>query len=572
MSGFGSRDVWEPDAEETVIPADLPAEGSGPPLLPLIEGQAGEGRGLHLVCVNPATGEAFGRVACADGAEVDRAVESAVFAARLWRSAPFEERQRALARLAERILAEADDLAGLVALEQGKPFVEAMALEILPALDHLKFLSRHAQELHHGEAVEPRHPFWSHKDAFYLYDPLGVVALVTSASLPFAQPLVQTAAALAMGNAVVLKPSEHTPMCGLRVGQLCVDAGVPAGVVNVVPATREDTLRLVSHPGVEKVFVTGSLEAGQNVMVTAGCAPRPVVLALGGKHPAIVAADADLDRAARAIVWGAFANAGQNCGAVERCYVEESIAARFIARVLDLVDAIRIGDPLSREIEMGPMISADRRRRVHAQVEEAVRAGARLLRGGAIPGGPGFFYPPTVVLDPPPESSILVEETSGPVLPIVVVPNLERALMAANDSEYALTASGWTSSAETAERLFSGIEAGVVTINDLLYAYDEPAATWSGFKRSGLGHVNGRAGLKEMSRRRFVSHDALPAEAPLFSFPYDPEADRLARIAVAAMHGPSRFRRFLSLLRLARQPRFRARAPWRSILLKRRRG
>lgn len=552
-------------------PAYPATAGLGPPLLPLVEGQAGVGAGPALLCVNPATGEAFGHVACANGEEIDRAVESAAFAAKLWRSAPFEEHARALNRLAERVRLEAEEIAGLIALEQGKPFVEALNLEVLPALDHLKFLAKHARDLLHGEPIDPRHPLYAHKDAFYLYDPVGVVALVTSSPLPFAQPLVQAATALVLGNAVVLKPSEHAPMCGLRVGQLCVDSGFPAGLVNVVPASREDTLHLVSHERIDKVFVSGSLEAGQNVMVTAGCAPRPVVLALGGKHPAVVAADADLDRAARGIVWGAFANAGQNCGAVERCYVEEAVAARFIARVLELVDALRLGDPLSKEVEIGPMVSDEHRRRVHAHVEDAVHRGGRLLRGGTLPDGPGFFYPPTVVLDPPEDSLILHEETAGPALAIVVVPNLERALMLANESDYALTASGWTSSQETAERIAASLEAGVVTINDVLYAWGEPAASWSGFKRSGLGQVHGRAGLQEMVRRRFVSFDPEPGLSPLFAFPYDEPADKMSRTALAAMHAPTKRKRFFGVLRLVRNQRFRERVNWKSFLLGRKR-
>jgi acyl-CoA reductase-like NAD-dependent aldehyde dehydrogenase len=298
------------------------------------------------VDVNPSTGEPFAQVACADAAEIEQAVDAATFASKLWRGAPFDERARRLARLAERLREEAESIAGLIALEQGKPYAEALALEILPALDHLQFLSRHARELTQGEAIEPRHPVWAHKRALYLYDPVGVVVLVTSSSLPFAQPLIQTASALAMGNAVILKPSSRTPLTALRVGELCAQAGFPAGLVNVVPTTPDETARLVGHDKVDKIFVTGTSPAGQSIMAIAAAAPRPVVLSLGGKHPSIVAADADVRRAARGIVWGACANAGQNCGAVERVYVEERVAAKFMDALLEEVDRLRVGDPL----------------------------------------------------------------------------------------------------------------------------------------------------------------------------------------------------------------------------------
>jgi len=543
---------------------------AGPlPLLPLIDGEPGTGAGARIVDVNPSTGEPFAQVACADAAEIDHAVEVATFAAKLWRGAPFEERARRLGRLAACVHEQAESLASLIALEQGKPFAEALALEVLPSLDHLKFLSRHARELTQGEPIEPRHPLYAHKRALYLYDPLGLVFLVTSSSLPFAQPLIQTASALAMGNAVILKPSELTPLTALRVGELCVEAGFPSGLVNVVPMATEDTLRLVAHDKVSKVFVTGSHETGQAIMTAAASAPRPLVLSLGGKHPSIVAADADLARAARGIVWGALANAGQNCGAVERVYVEERVAAKFVDALLAEVDALRIGDPMGGEIEVGPLISEARRLTVHEQVSEAVLFGARLLRGGQIPEGPGYFYPPTVVLDPPDGCRLLQEETLGPVIPIVAVESVERAMQKANDSTFALTASGWTRSEDTAERLMVGLQAGVVTINDVLYAYGEPAATWSGFKRSGLGASHGLSGLKEMSRRRFVSFDGGSAEAPAFAFPYDAAAGQAVSSVMETLHAPSRFKRGLGLMRLLRSKRFRARVPWSSFLLAR---
>ena len=539
------------------------------PLLPLINGEPGAGAGARIADINPSTGATFAWVACADAAEIEHAIEAATFATKLWRGAPFEERARRLARLAARVHEQAESLASLIALEQGKPFAEALALEVLPSLDHLLFLSRHARELIQGEPIEPRHPLYAHKRALYLYDPLGVVVLVTSSSLPFAQPLIQTASALAMGNAVILKPSSLTPLTALRVGELCAEAGFPAGLVNVVPATREDTLRLAAHDKVAKVFVTGTPETGQSIMTVAAGAPRPVVLSLGGKHPSIVSADADYERAARGIVWGALANAGQNCGAVERVYVEERIAAKFVEALLAEVDRVRTGDPLGGSVELGPLISEERRQTVHEHVGEAVLFGARLLRGGQIPEGPGFFYPPTVVLDPPEGCRLLQEETLGPVIPIITVESVERAIHYANESPFALTASGWTKSEDTAERMMVGLQAGVVTINDVLYAYGEPAATWSGFKRSGLGASHGLSGLKEMSRRRFVSFDGSPAEAPAFAFPYVAEASGLVASVMDTLHAPTRWKRAIALLRLVRSARFRSRVPWRSFLLAR---
>jgi len=530
-----------------------------PVIRPIVDGERSQGAGQTLDLVDPSDGVPFARVACAGPEEIDQAAEAAARSAALWRSTPFDERGAALRRLAKLIYEQRFEIAELIAREQGKPTVEALTLEILPALDHLRFITNRAERYHAGLSVDPRHPFYAHKRAHYLYDALGVVAIVTPSPLPFAIPLVQLAAALAMGNAVLLKPSQRTPLCGLRIGELAEQAGFPAGVVNVIPAVPEDTLRLVTHPKVDKVFVTGGLEAGQHVMAAAGCTPLPVVLCLGGKHPTIVAGDADVDLAARGVVWGALANCGQNCGAIERVYVEERVASRFLDRVIVEVDRLIVGGALEEGTDIGPLSSPERREHVHRQVTEAVDGGAKLLRGGKIPDGPGYFYPPTVLLDPPQDSALMQDETLGPVIPIVVVESLERAILLANDSKYALSASGWTKSAEHAGRLMQGLQAGVVTINDVLYAFGEPAATWSGYRRSGIGQNHGTPGLREMSRQRFVSFDPMPGEAPVFAFPYDAEMSAMVRSSVEYLHTEGWLSRLAAIVRLFRSKRFRAR-------------
>lgn len=534
---------------------------------PLIDGSIVAGEGAVLVSVDPSTGSPLARIRAAGAAGVRRAVESASVASALWRGSPFEERARRLRLLASTVRDRAEEIASLVAHEEGKPFLEALTLEILPALDHLKFLARHAGQLHLLEPVDSRVPLYAHKRVHDLYDPIGVVAILTPYPLPFGLPLVQVAAAVAMGNAVVLKPSERASLCGLRVGELCAEAGFPPGLVNVVPGRMEEGLELAAHPGVQKVFFTGTTEAGRQVMATAGCAPKPVVLSMSGKHPSIVAADADLELAARGIVWGALANAGQNCGAIERVYVEELVAHRFVDLVLQQVDRVKVGHPLAEGTDMGPLVSEARRKEVHRHVVEAVEAGAKLLRGGELPRGAGSYYPPTVLLAPPPDCRLMREETLGPVIPIVVVESLERAVLLANSSEYALTASAWTRSPETAERLGAALDAGVVTINDVAYSYGEPSLTWSGHGKSGIGELHGLAGLREMCRRKAVSYDPAQREAPVFAFPYDEDAVRMAGAVARALHGRRLATRLRGIGGLLRASRFRARVPVRSFLL-----
>ena len=522
-----------------------------------------------LLCVNPATGAPLDEIPCATSEDIDRAVEAAAFAHALWRGSPFADRGRLLHRLADLVLDQAESLADLIAEEQGKPRLEALASEILPALDQVRYLAGHAWQAWSSNLVRPRHPLYAHKRVHYLYEALGIVSVVTPYNLPFIVPMVQVAAAVAMGNAVLLKPSERAPLCSIRVGELFQEAGFPQGLVEVLPTTREDALYVVAHPEVEKVFVTGTPETGQRIMATAGCIPRPVVLNLGGKHPAVVAADADLDRAAKGVVWGALANCGQNCGAVERIYVEDAVASKFLDRVVEEVGRLVVGDPMAEDTDIGPLIDEDHRQRVHDQVHEAVEGGAKLVRGGVIPEGLGSFYPPTVLLNPPDSCRLMRLETLGPVLPIVVVESLERAILLANDSNYALTASGWTTSSAVADRLMVGLQAGVVTINDVLYPFGEPAASKCAFKMSGFGPFQGIAGLREMARRKLASVDTLTSQGPVFSFPYDRESASTVRTLLRRFHDRRRGRRISALARLFWNRRFRGRVPLRFFFLKR---
>lgn len=570
MYGVDPPLTGDPELDRLLIvrPDGPRASELGPPLTPWIAGQADGGGGALIPCVDPATGEPFAQVATATADDVDRAVDAAGLAAALWRKTPFADRRVHLHRLADVLRDEAWTIAHALALELGRPAVETLALEVLPALDHVRYVADHAHDALAGEAVWPRRPMHAHKTAYYLFEPVGLVAIVTPFSAPFALPMAQTAAALAMGNAVLLRPSEHAVLAGLRVGECVARAGFPDGVVNVLPTVREDALFVVTHPRVDKIFVTGTLETGREILARAGCVPRPVVLALGGKHASVVASDADLERAARGVVWGALAASGQHPAAIERVYVEEPVAHRFVDLVLARVDELRTGNPREQRVELGPLISDAHRRRVEAQVGEALARGAKLLRGGQVPAGPGFFYPPTVVLAPPEDSALMREVTLGPVIPIVVVDSLERAVLLANDRPSNPWASGWTRSPETAARLLESLEADVVTVNDVLYDFGEPAATRGFHGLAGMGEHGGITGLREMCRRRFVVHDPFEAQAPLHAHPYDREAERAAGALLARLHARGPLARLRGLAGLAASARFRARVPRRFFFLR----
>jgi acyl-CoA reductase-like NAD-dependent aldehyde dehydrogenase len=525
-----------------------------------------EGRAGVRAVVNPATGQSFGEATLLDDEQAGAALAAARAAFPAWARLSFRERGAFLLRLHDALVAEADDVARLVSLEQGKPPAEAHAVEVIPSLEALKHLAVHAEDVLRDDPVESQVLLLAHKDCRLAYAPFGVVLVITPWNYPLGISVTGVAAALAAGNTVVLKPAPSTTLVGLRLGELCRKAGFPDGVVSVVATDDARAAALVEDPRVDKIVFTGSVATGRKVMAAAAKNLTPVVLELGGKDPAVVCKDADLGRAAQGIVWGAFLNAGQTCASVERVYVEAPVAEAFVARVLEETRKLRVGDPGAGPVDVGPMSLERQRRIVEEHVDEARAKGATVLAGGSRLEGPGFFYPPTVLTGVDHGMKVMREETFGPVLPIMSVPTLDEAIRLANDSPYGLTASGWTRDPETARRLERELEAGVVTINDCVSSYGEPTAPWGGVRDSGVGRTHGLAGLREMVQVKYVSRDDSRRPA-LWWFPYDDAYGRLMSASVPALHSPSLFTRLGHQLRLAAFPRFWKRASFRGLLL-----
>ena len=533
-------------------PAALPTHHS------LVGNREVEGTGGLRAVHNPATGAAFAQVSLLTAEQAGQAVAAARAAFPAWSALSFAERGRHLLALRAAVVAQADDIAALVAREQGKPASEAQLAEVFPVLESLKHLALHAEEELGEEAAPPEVLLMAHKDSRLVYAPYGVVLNVTPWNYPFSIALMGAASALAAGNTVVLKPAPSTSLIGLRIGSLARQAGLPEGVLNVVCVDDAVAGALVTDPGVNKILFTGSVATGKKVMAAAAANLTPVVLELGGKDAAVVCRDADLQRAARGIVWGAFLNCGQTCASVERVYVEKQVADEFLRRVVEETRALRLGDPAQPDVELGPMTMERQRRIVEDHVADAVARGAKVLTGGATPEGPGWFYPPTVLTGVDHTMRIMREETFGPVLPVMVVDSVDEAVRLANDSDYGLTASGWTKDAGTARRLQNDLQAGAVTINDCVSSFGEPTAPWGGVKHSGIGRTHGRAGLREMVQVKYVSRDT-SSRSDLWWFPYDGEMARVASAANQALHAPSFFTRLKNQLRLFASGRFRRR-------------
>ncbi len=531
-----------------------------------VGGQRLEGRGGMRPALNPATGRAFAGVSLLDAEQASAAVAAARVAFPAWSALPFKERGRFLLQARARILLGLDDLATLIAREQGKPAAEAQAVELFPALESLSHLARHAEDVLRDDPLDAQVLLFAHKDCRVVFAPLGVVLVITPWNYPFAISLTGVAAALAAGNTVVLKPAPATTLIGLRLAELFHDAGLPPGVLNVVASDDVVAQALVEDARIAKIVFTGSVATGKHIMASAAHNLTPVLLELGGKDPAIVCRDADLERAAAGIVWGAFLNAGQTCASVERVYVEQPVAEEFLRRVLEETRKLRQGDPEQPEIDVGPMTMERQRLIVEAHVEDALARGARALTGGHRPAGPGFFYPPTVLTGVDHSMRVMREETFGPVLPIMVVPSVDEALRLANDSDFGLTASIWTRDDGLARRARRELQAGVVTVNDCVASYGEPTAPWGGVKHSGIGRTHGLFGLREMVQVRYVSEDWDARRRLMWWFPYGEDFRCLMGDALRALYAPSFLGRLRAQLRLAGSSRFRRRVGLTNVL------
>jgi acyl-CoA reductase-like NAD-dependent aldehyde dehydrogenase len=442
-----------------------------------------------LTIVNPGTGETVGRVTGCDDAAVDAAVRTAHEAFAGWARLGYSDRGAILHACAEAFAAHVDELTPLLVAEQGKTIREAK-LELHKAADTLEHYAGLQKQVR-GVYV---HGLDTGVDGRVLRKPLGVVAAIVPWNFPTTLLCNKLGPALLCGNTVVAKPADTTPFTTLRLAEILTEAGLPAGVLNVVPGTGPEAGEaLVTHPLVRKVAFTGSTPTGERVAALAAVGSKRVTLELGGSDPMIICDDADLARAASAASMGRFYNCGQACLAIKRVYVFESVADQVIEAIVAKAGRLRVGVGSDPGSQLGPVHSERQLAMLRRQVDESVAAGGELLTGGGIPGDPalagGHFYQPTVVLEPPYDSPMAQEEVFGPALPIWRVRDFDEALRLANDSPFGLGSSVWTSDLARAERAAAEIDAGYTWINSPTKVYDE--LPFGGVKTSGLGREHG---------------------------------------------------------------------------------
>jgi succinate-semialdehyde dehydrogenase/glutarate-semialdehyde dehydrogenase len=468
---------------------------------------------------SPSNEKPIGEITVNTPDEVRAAVRRARAAQAGWEATGFDGRRRYMEKALKVLLRRQEEFIDVIVRETGRSRMETIMMEIFPACDSLGYYPKKAKKILADQKV-PLH-LLKNKKMVLCYRPLGVIGIITPWNGPFILSLNPTVQALMAGNTVVLKPSEVTPFSGKLVADLFREAGLPEDVVIVVEGDGETGAALVDA-GVDKISFTGSVRTGRKIGEACGRSLTPCTLELGGKDPMIVCADADVVRAAGGAVFGAMMNCGQFCSSTERVYVVEAVADEFIRRVVEKVKTLKLGT--AGDFDLGPIIWPNQLEIIERHVQDAIAKGAKLLTGGkrALEMGK-LFYEPTVIVDVTHDMALMREETFGPILPIVRVRDENEALRLANDCVYGLAANVWTKDNDKAVRLAKRIEAGAVCVNDSAITYGVTEAPFGGRKSSGVGQVNGDAGLKSYCFAQPIVLDRFGTKEEQMWYPYTGE-------------------------------------------------
>jgi acyl-CoA reductase-like NAD-dependent aldehyde dehydrogenase len=481
-----------------------------------------------LPSINPATAEMLAHFERTPPSVLPEIISHARIAQSAWAKLPIPERCAKLRGLREQIMASRNELMDAVVRESGKPRVEALFADIFVALDSAEYWSHNAVSALRTKRVPHHSTAAKAKGGYLLYHPLGVIAIISSWNYPLAIPLSQIIPAIAAGNAVVCKTSDFTPQCGALIERLFIDSGFPKDLVKIVQGGGEVGQALIDAAP-DKVIFTGSVATGRRV--AEACAKKliPSVLELGGKDAMIVLADADLDVASSAAVWGSYTNCGQVCLSVERLFVEQAVAEEFIALCVEKTKKLRLGPGNDPASDVGPLIRPQHVRRMIDLVDDAVSRGANVLCGGsARPDiGPNFFEP-TVISGVDSSMKLFQEETFGPILAIQTVKDAKEAITLANDSPFALAASIWTKEKSRGMTIASELRAGAVMVNDAISYFGIAEAPHGGCGASGWGRTHGKAGLLEMVQMKYIDVDRLPRSEKPWWYRYGPDLEQAA--------------------------------------------
>lgn len=499
---------------------------------------------------DPATGEEVGRYPLMGRDEVDRAVKRAREAFANWKNSSFKERKRIFLRAAQIIAENAEDYADRIARENGKTRTDAMLADLFPAADLFKYYAKKGEAFLSpvrvsGSILLPG------RRAYYVFEPRGVVGAIAPWNYPFSLSAGPVISAVMAGNAVVLKPSSQTTDAGLIVKEILDKAGLPEGVVQVVTGNGAITGQaLIEHPDLDMLFFTGSTAIGRQVNIKAAERLIPAVMELGGKDVAIVTKNADLDRAANGVAFGAFTNCGQTCIGTELILVDRAVYEPFVAKLTAVTKRLKTG---KRPGQIGSMTMAEQLRIVEDQVKDAKEKGARVVTGGEREPGPGMFFRPTLFLDTTPDMKVRKDETFGPLKPVIPFDGIDEAIEIANSTEYGLSGAVFTRDLVEGRLIASRLKTGSVNINDVLITYAAPSLPFGGAKHSGVGRYHGKMGLRAFTDVKSITEFNWPLKREPYWYPLPENADKVAAAALRAFFIPGILNRIKGIGAAARE-------------------
>jgi acyl-CoA reductase-like NAD-dependent aldehyde dehydrogenase len=492
--------------------------------------------GTGIPVENPATGETIATIPTLSAAEVKALVVRARAAQPAWEAVGFEERGRVLRRAQKWVTDNAERIIATIVSETGKTYEDAQLAEIMYAAAAFGFWAKVAPGFLADESMKSANPLVKGKRLVVRYRPVGVVGVIGPWNFPLTNSFGDCIPALAAGNAVILKPSEVTPLTSLLMAEGLRASGLPDDVFQV--ATGDGATGSALVDAVDFVMFTGSTKTGKKVLERAAKTLTPVGLELGGKDPMIVLSDADVDRAANAATYYSMNNGGQVCISIERVYVEAPVYDEFVTKVTDNVRELRQGRPSGPgTVDVGAVTFPPQLDIIDAHVRDAVAKGARVLTGGRANSGPGMFYEPTVLVDVDHTMSCMTEETFGPTLPIMKVGDAEEALRLANDSPYGLQASVWTKDTRRGEQLARRVEAGAVCVNDAQVNYTALELPMGGWKSSGLGTRHGAGGIRKYTQQQTILVTRFAGKRDPHMFPYKKRTTQLIGKLTRVLYG-----------------------------------
>jgi len=471
----------------------------------------------HTICRNPATGEILGYSPLTSVAELKTIFENARIAQKSWARLPIRRRTKHMAGVRDYIAQHAEEIAEVISKENGKTRIDALSTDVMPAVMGVDYYIKHAEKFLKDRTILPGNILLANKLSRIFRVPYGVIGVISPWNYPFNIPFAEVVMGLLAGNAVVLKTATQTQMVGRFIEKCFQAADLPGGIFNFVNLPGRLAGSAFIQNGVDKLFFTGSVAVGKQLMREASETLTPLVLELGGNDAMLVCKDADLHRAASGAVWAGLSNCGQSCGGIERIYVHEAVYESFLSRLKTKVEALRVGmdadfDKDHFDKDLGVMTTQRQAETVKNHLDDALAKGAVIFSRSHQPegNGSGHILPAYVLTEVTHDMRVMQEETFGPILGVMKVKNMREAVALANDSDFGLSGSVWSKNKKNARKLARRIQAGVVMINDHLAAQGMSEIPWGGFKTSGIGRTHGSIGFDEMTQPQVIVDDLMP--------------------------------------------------------------